>query len=116
MTVPNTPQPWVPTCDTPKIFPKSEPIFDTPTQVVKNEYQAATFNSMGPENPLPDTPVTQSQTDTKVDTNCPVAVSQCENVTTLTDRNETTPTQVSTSTNHDLDYYKNSIWIEIKPK
>ena len=106
MTVPNTPQPWVPMHDTPNIFPKCEPTFDTPTQVVKNEYQPATFNSIGSENPLPDTPVTQCQTDTEVDTNCPVAVSQCENVTTLTDPNETIPTQVSTSRNRDLDYYK----------
>ena len=85
MTVPNTPQPWVPMLDTSKFFAKCEPTFDTPTQVVKNEYQPAPFNSIRSENPLPDTPVTQCQTDTKVDTNCPVAVSQCENVTTLTD-------------------------------
>ena len=77
-----------------------------PAPVVKNEYQGETFNYIGTENSLSDMPVTQSQTDTKVHKISPVAVSQHENDTTLTNRNETIPTQVPTCTNHDLDYYK----------
>ena len=106
MTVPNTPQLWVPMRDTPKSFPKSEPIFDMPAPVVKNGYQGEMFNCIGTENSLSDMPVTQSQTDTKVHKISPVAVSQHENDTTLTNRNETIPTQVPTCTNRDLDYYK----------